>query len=874
MTRVSYRMFVIGLPLLFLLFYLFPHIYNITTGKEANRQVLIRGSHLNAGNAINVDTQELNIQASRDTAASSSNTKSVHANVTFSTAGVMGGGIGGGMSKDRSRSSTYNNSSLSADTINLASSKDTNIQGANIHGAKATNLNVGGNLNVASLQDRHTEKSVGVDVSLSYVKDDDPHAPSNEVGTVGKTTFSVASAGTGKGSSSKGSLNAHASRGNYQAVTNQTSITGGRVTINTQGNTHLKGALIKGEEATSITTATLTAEDIQNRADYNSMSGGVSYASSTTSSEKPEANNNHSKKPEEQRAKGLTPNIGLPQEVEKSSTTHTAIADNTVINITDQANQTQDTDKISRDTEHASYAMTEINTEVLNIRADISKEVSKDGFKAVGDLAMEEDWEDGSIEKTLAHAAMGAVVAGIGNGDALSGAVGAGAAEAARPATKDADDATQQTVSAVVGAIAGGGTGASTGLDGEKYNRQLHQREIAWIKEHAEAFAQELYGENPTPEQLADAKARLAQQALRGVDKGWSLKLGSKDDESAKSFLDQNNAHLFTVKNAYEFKDGSTDGEHEISSLDQEAFGTLASFYQTNINRATSSNPDGTLRNANEAWANEKDMIDALKEGKIGLDEFNQALRDFIPNAAESIAQIPDAAHSAGNYLDAVLPTTNQERLDILYGSHTDGSVLQANLSTADAISTMGMATGAGMAAHGIVRAGGRALNGAVDEALEINAIPRVDAIDADLGRGPNGGKGTLTEYNTADGKPIIQRESGEYYTYDDNGNQVRVNSPSTHGNTLNDTPAECYGLYCRDTGEVKKYGETIHGEDRYGAGNQQRYSDDYLIKHNVDYKPIETGTKVDMHQLQHELIEEHKANNDGKRPDLNKNDY
>ncbi len=47
-------------------------------------------------------------------------------------------------------------------------------------------------------------------------------------------------------------------------------------------------------------------------------------------------------------------------------------------------------------------------------------------------------------------------------------AVGAGAAEAARPATAHADDATQQWASTLVGAAAGGGTGASTGLDGEK----------------------------------------------------------------------------------------------------------------------------------------------------------------------------------------------------------------------------------------------------------------------------------------------------------------------------------------------------------------------------------------------------------------------
>ena len=204
-------------------------------------------------------------------------------------------------------------------------------------------------------------------------------------------------------------------------------------------------------------------------------------------------------------------NIAM-QAAGSSSTTHTAIAANTQITITDKDKQTQDTDTISRDTEHASYTMTEINTEVLDIRADISKDISKDGFKAVGDLAMREGWEDGSTEKTLAHAAMGAVVAGIGNGDALGGALGAGAAEAARPATADANDATQQSVSALVGAIAGGGTGASVGLDGEKYNRQLHQDEIKWIENHAGDFA-DVTGISPE-----DAERLLRMAALSKVD--------------------------------------------------------------------------------------------------------------------------------------------------------------------------------------------------------------------------------------------------------------------------------------------------------------------------------------------------------------------
>ena len=90
----------------------------------------------------------------------------------------------------------------------------------------------------------------------------------------------------------------------------------------------------------------------------------------------------------------------------------------------------------------------------------------------------DEAWVDGGIKKILAHSAMGATAANIGNGDALGGALWAGAREAASNLTESKDDTTQQVVSSLIGAVAGGGTGASVALNDEKFNRQLHQAEI------------------------------------------------------------------------------------------------------------------------------------------------------------------------------------------------------------------------------------------------------------------------------------------------------------------------------------------------------------------------------------------------------------
>ncbi|MFH1373987.1 MAG: RHS repeat-associated core domain-containing protein [bacterium] len=94
-----------------------------------------------------------------------------------------------------------------------------------------------------------------------------------------------------------------------------------------------------------------------------------------------------------------------------------------------------------------------------------------------------------------------------------------------------------------------------------------------------------------------------------------------------------------------------------------------------------------------------------------------------------------------------------------------------------------------------------------------------------------------------------------------------------THGNKLDDKPAEGYTLQDRDTGEIKKYGETTWGEDAFGRGKQKRYTKKYLKKQNVDYVKEKSGTKKEMHQWQHKKILQHKKEH-GKRPDLNKSDY
>jgi len=91
-----------------------------------------------------------------------------------------------------------------------------------------------------------------------------------------------------------------------------------------------------GELGTDITTGTITTEDIENKASYQSMSAGVGYSAHTG------ANGGKS-------TGGFSPNIGLPQDKSKHSTTEASLGENTNLTITNQAAQTQDVSQISHD---------------------------------------------------------------------------------------------------------------------------------------------------------------------------------------------------------------------------------------------------------------------------------------------------------------------------------------------------------------------------------------------------------------------------------------------------------------------------------------------------------------------------------------------
>jgi len=129
-------------------------------------------------------------------------------------------------------------------------------------------------------------------------------------------------------------------------------------------------------------------------------------------------------------------------------------------------------------------------------------------MRAVGDLATymadhassdqeRAEWNDGGTYKVVLHGLVGAATAALGGGNALQGALGGTAGEAASSAMQeylrgqgiDPNSPTGKTLmqlgSTAVGAAVGGGNGAVTSLQGEQFNRELHQTEKDRIHELA-----------------------------------------------------------------------------------------------------------------------------------------------------------------------------------------------------------------------------------------------------------------------------------------------------------------------------------------------------------------------------------------------------
>lgn len=356
--------------------------------------------------------------------------------------------------------------------------------------------NVGGNLSIETKQERNTyeEKNTSAGVSMNYgVKDR-------------KTSLS--------GGASQGNT-----KSNYESAKDQAGIRAGKegYDITVKDNTHLKGSLIASDatkEKNTLTTGTLTWEDIDNKADYKAGGAGISYISKDDT--------------KELNQKGLPPSMTPTVKGKADSTTKSAVADGT-ITITDKEHQKQDISDLNRDTQNTLNQLEKIfNKEKVQERQELANEFAKLGAEKIGDIASEKGWDKNDPRRTLLHGLLGGITAKLGGNNVLSGAMAGGGMESLQPLLdnflKDYPDMREE-VASIFGYATGklfggdGNVGAATAWSGTKFNWLTHEQTDKYREEMDAAT---------TPEERAAISAKYEEINNRQNDE-WLNAQGAGD---------------------------------------------------------------------------------------------------------------------------------------------------------------------------------------------------------------------------------------------------------------------------------------------------------------------------------------------------------
>jgi len=536
------------------------------TGQDANGNATagnlnIVGSDIDGRQVALRAKNDVNIVSATETDVSRSTNQSSSASVGVSY-GAQGFGVSASASKSKgnsdSTSATQVNSRISGtDSVSVVSGRDTNIQGATVSGGRVT-ADVGGNLNIASRQDTNQssarQQSMGGGLSVS----------------MGGASGSF-SASRGKASS------------NYANVSEQSGIYAGEggFDINVKGNTDLKGAVIASDatrDKNRLSTGTLTWSDIQNHSEYSAKSMGVSAGGAMGSP----LGQSNSGPTSGKNTGGISPMIPQNESGSQDGVARSAVADGS-ITITNGADQKQDVASLSRDTSNTNTQVgnTPDLQNVLNKQADTMAAAQAAGeavAKSVGDIAGSKQraalakakeasdagnqelaqqyrdeaakWDEGGANRAALHAAGGALIAGLGGGNAVAGAVGAGAVSLAG---KKLDELSQSVAGSVgsgngdlneaignlvsnvaaggIGLAVGGGSGAATAANVDRFNRQLHPDEYAMAKKEAKIVARKLGISE------GDAEGRIVAEILRNSDKQTSDAAGGKHDYEVRSII-------------------------------------------------------------------------------------------------------------------------------------------------------------------------------------------------------------------------------------------------------------------------------------------------------------------------------------------------
>jgi hypothetical protein len=515
-------------------------------GKDSNLTAI--GSDISGGgNVLLKADNALNLLAAENTASQHSTNKASGSSIGI---GFAFGGAQNGftleLAANKARGNadgddlSYSNTHVSAgSTATLQSGGDTTPKGGVVTG-KTVVADIGGNLNVQSLQDKSTydakQTSVGVGLSLCI--------PPVCYG-----------ASTASGNFSKSKV-----EGDFLSVTEQSGIKSGDggFQLKVGGNTDLIGGVISSNQAAidqnknSLSTASLTYSQLVNTDSYQAsgfaMSGSVSgsFGKQSGASDKTKEKIKNAGPA----APGASAGVGSASG-NQGSITQSGISGAT-LTITDAAKQAQtgqDVANIARDvtTENAAdkagalakawngeQLMKEVQSQVA-----ITQAFSAAAPKAIADFADKrvealiaegasteeiEKWKEGGIYRTALHTVSGALSGGIGG--ALGAATVAGLADQlsdlqtqtqlaleaqgmSPEAARTVAQGLAQLTSVGIGSIVGGTAGAAASLVTDTNNRQLHMKELTLAQRLAAKS-----GGKFTEQQIADAMRASGNSAL------------------------------------------------------------------------------------------------------------------------------------------------------------------------------------------------------------------------------------------------------------------------------------------------------------------------------------------------------------------------
>ncbi|MEK6366160.1 MAG: hemagglutinin repeat-containing protein, partial [Burkholderia gladioli] len=347
-------------------------------GKDSNIDVI--GSTISAGNNAKLAAEgNVNLQAAENTSSQHSTNSGASASVGVSfTVGDKSGvaftaGVAGNRGNADGDSSTWTNTHVSAgNEFVIQSGGDTNLKGA-VASGKQVVADVGGNLNIESLQDKdhYDSKQQSAGISASVCAPPLCTGKSSVAGSIGQTKMNS----------------------DYASVIEQSGIKAGDggFQVDVKGNTDLKGGVVASSDKAvqdnlnKLTTSTLTHSDIEDHASYDASSVGLSggYGGTIGKDQKGTATNVNpvpgTTLPKGDGGLQVAPPVALSASGDANSTTRSGIS-GAAITIADGAKQ----QKLTGQT--AAEAVSSINRDTSNTGSALAPIFDKDKIQAGFDI--------------------------------------------------------------------------------------------------------------------------------------------------------------------------------------------------------------------------------------------------------------------------------------------------------------------------------------------------------------------------------------------------------------------------------------------------------------------------------------------------------